>query len=1202
MKQSLTRSLVIGFGFSLLLLLGSSVASYISIQTLLGSSDLVSHTYKVIAELDQVTRPIRDAESAQRGFIISNDPAYLDPFHGAFELSLSSLEDVKALTADNPVEQARCEKLRGFINGRFARMETLIDAKKNNNLINVADLQSGKEFMDSILTTTLLMKNTETALLSQRTARFDSLSRLTPLIILLASALAILIAIVFFIRVRKDIDEKTRIQQELEDKDRDISRRIDIIRSIAETVASGDYSGRINDVEKDDLGSLSSSLNKMTASLEKAFNDISENEWLQTGTARLGELLIGERSVWDLAHRALDEMVNYTGSSVGAFYFVSEKETLDFSAGYAFDPGVNRQQIRFGQGIAGECAQNKKEIEITDVSKGDLQVSYATGNIMPSGILAFPVLFENTLLAVVEIGNLNPFTRRDKLYLRNVAENIGIVLNMARNRIRLQELLQETQAQTEELRAQHNELETMNAEMEAQTEKLQVSEEELKVQQEELMQTNRELEERSKLLEEKNELIGHRNQEIQKKAEELATSTRYKSEFLANMSHELRTPLNSILLLSRLMAENKDQNLNRDQVEYAQVIQSSGNGLLELIDEILDLSKIEAGRMQLEYEFIKTEELPASLKSLFSPLAKEKKINFAIYTDPSVPAEIETDRMRVEQVLKNLLSNAFKFTSEGSVELNIKPDTANDPRFIIFEVRDTGIGIPEDKQALIFEAFHQADGSTKRKFGGTGLGLSISRELTRLLNGDLSVRSTEGEGSIFTFRLPVNRLFLTEKEKLSQPAATPGNINRPPIVQQEFPKPRLTVTHIPEDIPDDRESIGQDDKVILIVEDDTYFAKALLDFTRKQNYKGIVAVRGDTGIQLARTYNPRGILLDIQLPVRDGWEVMEELKRDPKTRHIPVHIMSSFEAKKESLKKGAVDFISKPVAFEQMPEIFKKIESTLNGETASKVLIVEENTRHAKALRYYLETHGIAPEIAGTVEESIQLLLQEKPHCVILDMSTPDPAGYEKLEGLKSTAGLENIQVILFTGKNFSRTEEHRIRQYADSIVIKTAHSYERILDEVSLFLHIVDQKNKPRDSAPMEKLGALDDVLRNSRVLIADDDVRNIFSLTKVLEQHKMKVIPAIDGKEALEMLQANPGVNIILMDMMMPEMDGYESIRKIRQMPAFRNLPIIAVTAKAMAGDREKCISAGASDYISKPVDIDQLISLLRIWLYER
>ncbi|MDP4249591.1 MAG: response regulator [Bacteroidota bacterium] len=1200
MKQSVTRNLIIGFGFSLLLLLGSSIASYFSISNLLNSTNWVTHTYKVISELDQVIAPVRNAEVAQRGFIISSDPSYLEPFHGAFQESLNALERVKSMTTDNAEEQANCERLRGYINIRFARLETLIDAKKSNGPVTMEQLQAGSEYMDSIQATVLLMKNSETSLLAKRTVRFDSFSNVTPVIILIASGLSILVAILFFVRVRKDIDEKTRLQLDLENKDRDIARRVDVILGIAETISSGDYSVRVNDQEKDDLGNLSAALNKMAHSLETSFKTISDKEWLQAGSARLSETVMGEQPIPELTKNILDAVVAYTNSSVGALYLASHGNVLDFSAGYAFDPSLSQKQIQYGQGIAGECALGKKGIEMTDISRTELQITYATGAIKPSSVYAFPLIFEDQLLGIIELGSLNAFSDRDKLYLSNAALNVAVALNTAKSRFRLQELLEETQAQTEELQSQHNELEVMNAEMEAQTEKLQVSEEELKVQQEELMQTNRELEERSKLLEEKNELISHRNQEIQKKAEELALSTRYKSEFLANMSHELRTPLNSILLLSRLMAENKDQNLSPDQVEYAQVIQSSGNGLLELIDEILDLSKIEAGRMQLEYGFFSIQEIIGDIRMLFDPLAKEKNLAFNIQTDPEVPAELETDKMRMEQVIKNLLSNAFKFTRDGSIELNIKPDAEKDSRFILFEVKDTGIGIAADKQALIFEAFQQADGSTKRKFGGTGLGLSISRELARLLNGDLYVRSKEGKGSVFTLRLPVCRISSPAREGKHQSGIATVNPGIKPDAFS-FPEHKLTVTDIPKDIPDDREDILPDDKVILIIEDDTHFAKALLEFTRKQQYKGIVAVRGDTGIQLAKAFNPRGILLDIQLPVRNGWEVMEELKADSKTRHIPVHIMSSFEARKESLSKGAVDFINKPVAFEKMPEIFRRIELALN-QGPSKVLIVEENPKHARALGYFLGTYGIQAEFAETLDESIRALQKEKVNCVILEMGTTEQNNYEKLEKVKLTPGLEHLPVILFTSKNFSRTEEQRIRQYADSIVIKTAHSYERILDEVSLFLHIVDQKDKSKNNqTPMEKLGALDEVLKNKNVLVADDDVRNIFSLTKVLEQHKMKVIPAIDGKDALDMLQANPEVNIVLMDMMMPEMDGYESIRKIRNIPAFRTLPIISVTAKAMTGDREKCISAGASDYISKPVDIDQLISLLRIWLYE-
>ncbi|HEY4936411.1 MAG TPA: response regulator, partial [Puia sp.] len=853
-------------------------------------------------------------------------------------------------------------------------------------------------------------------------------------------------------------------------------------------------------------------------------------------------------------------------------------------------PETDRKKIRFGEGIVGEVALTQKEIFLEKTSGSPLQISYATGSLKPLSIYAIPVSFGKKLIGVIELGSLHSYSERDRQFFRSASYIIGIAINTAQNKARLQEVLEQVQAQAVELQTQHKE-------MEVQTKKLQVSEEELKVQQEELLQTNRELEERSKLLEEKNELIAHRNRDIHKKSEELAQSTRYKSEFLANMSHELRTPLNSILLLSRLMAENKDKTLSKDLVEYAQVIQSSGNGLLELIDEILDLSKIEAGKMELDYSYLPLSEVIADMRMMFGPVAREKGLQFLFEEDPEMVTEIETDKMRLEQILKNLLSNAFKFTKTGNVSMHIKRDPQHDDRFILFEVADTGIGIPEDKQGLIFEAFQQADGSTKRKYGGTGLGLSISRELSRLLNGEIYVKSVEGEGSLFTLRVPVQRILPNEEIQvdLKQPAAYIQKDE--PLLNR--PNNKLTLSEIPKSIPDDRDNILPDDKTILIIEDDTHFAGALLNFTRSQQYKGIIAVRGDEGVRLAKTYHPMAILLDIQLPVRNGWEVMDDLKKDSVTRHIPVHIMSSFESKKESITRGAVDFINKPVALEQMAEIFQKIEAVLNHEN-SKVLIVEENPKHAQALSYYLGSFQVQSSIAKSIPESISALKKNEVNCVILDMGMPEMRNYDNLEIIKSTPGFENIPIIVFTGKSLSKTEEQRIRQYADTIVIKTAHSYQRILDEVSLFLHIMDQQHKTKPTSGMERLGFLDEVLKNKTVLLADDDVRNIFSLTKILEQHKMRIIPAIDGKEAFEMIQANPQVNIVLMDMMMPEMDGYESIRKIRQMPAFKNLPIIAITAKAMAGDREKCIQAGASDYISKPVDMDQLISLLRIWLY--
>ncbi|EEI93146.1 response regulator receiver domain protein [Sphingobacterium spiritivorum ATCC 33300] len=719
------------------------------------------------------------------------------------------------------------------------------------------------------------------------------------------------------------------------------------------------------------------------------------------------------------------------------------------------------------------------------------------------------------------------------------------------------------------------------------------------MQQEELLQSNQELEERSKLLEEKNHLIAERNLEIQEKAEELALSTKYKSEFLANMSHELRTPLNSILLLSRLMSENTEENLNEDQIESAKVIQSSGTSLLSLIDEILDLSKIEAGKMELEYQHVRLSDVTQELNSLFAPIVKEKSLDLNIVVQPDLDSTIETDRLRLDQVLRNLLSNAIKFTSKGSITLTITEEQSNRNN-IVFAVKDTGIGIAEEKQKIIFEAFQQADGSTRRKFGGTGLGLSISREIARLLGGEIRLQSKENEGSIFSLIIPKSKqttvISPATDELIAIISSDVEEVNA--LVAEEASS--YVVLDIPAEVEDDRNNITQQDKVILIVEDDTNFAKALLKYTRQQNYKGIVVVRGDIAAEFAEKYKPLAILLDIQLPVKDGWQVMDELKNNPVTRPIPVHMMSSLKMKKESLLKGAIDFINKPIAMEQIGGMFKKIEEALT-RYPKKVLIVEENPKHATALSYFLSNFNIASEIKSNVKDSVEALTSDAVNCVILDMGIPDKTGYETLEAIKKNEGLENLPIIIFTGKNLSKAEETKIKQYADSIVIKTAHSYQRILDEVGLFLHLVEEKNADQRQKKTNKLGSLNEVLSNKKVLIADDDVRNIFSLSKALEKYQMKVISAIDGKEAIQQLKNNPDISIVLMDMMMPEMDGYETIRLIRQSPQYAKLPIMAVTAKAMTGDREKCIIAGASDYISKPVDTDQLLSLLRVWLYE-
>jgi signal transduction histidine kinase/CheY-like chemotaxis protein len=1002
-------------------------------------------------------------------------------------------------------------------------------------------------------------------------------------------------------RVRNDHYERYLMQKELQRKDISINRRIGIIQNIADKISGGNYEIRITEEGKDTLGSLSDSLNKMAESLQYSFGQLSAKEWLQKGVVDLNEKMMGETDMKKLTAAIIEFVCIYTQSQVGALYVQENAETLRLYSSYAFQDDGSRTIIDTGSGLIGQCSKSGKPAILKDIDEGFISVSYASAEVKPRNVIIFPVFHDKTVNGVIELASIYEYSPNHLAFIENVSDNIGIVINSARNRQKLQELLEETQAQSEELHAQHSELQSLNAELEGQTEKLQSSDEELRVQQEELLMTNQELEERTRLLEDKNQLILERNIEIQTKAEQLALSTKYKSEFLANMSHELRTPLNSILLLSGLMANNEKKNLSEEHIEYAKVIQSSGNGLLALIDEILDLSKIEAGKMDLHYEPVYISEMTDTLRGMFNPVAKDKNITLNIHVAQGMPETIQTDKMRLEQVIRNLLANALKFTpSGGEVTVNFYQPSTNTGHIAI-SVKDTGIGIAKEKQQVIFEAFQQEDGSTRRKYGGTGLGLSISRDLIRLLKGDIGLISEAGEGSEFIITIPVER-------PMADHADLTGTDQFAPLMKP-LPAP---ITHgqeisaIPETAeetePDDRKNISSVDKVVLIIEDDQAFAKILLDFTRSNGYKGIIAHRGDEGIEYARKYRPTGIMLDIELPVKNGWEVMELLKNDPLTKNIPVHVMSSYPPEKGKLGKNSSEFLNKPVEFEKIREIFQKFnQSTLRS--SRKVLIIEENSIHSKALAYFLENYELKTVIKTNVEDCISALLQKGVECVILEMGNLDQENFSRIGEVKKVPGLEQIPVIVFTTKNLTKAEEFRLKEFADSIVVKTAHSYQRILDEVTLFLHVVEEKSQNEKKAgPNKKTGALKEVLENRTVLITDDDVRNIFSLTKALEAFNMNVLSAMDGKEALQQLKENPKVDIILMDMMMPEMDGYETIMHIRKNPSFKYTPVISITAKAMAGDREKCIVAGASDYISKPVDIDQLLSLLRVWLYDK
>jgi len=1185
MKDNFKRNLIVSSAISITILIISSTASYISIQNLLESNRQVSHTQEVIYNLNESVNVMTEAQNSMRGFLLTGKTGFLEFAEDGEPRAKNYLAKVAELTVDNSSQQKNINEVKPIVSEFFRFLDAKIEDRKMGRPVIADNLNRGRELMSEIRRIFKRLEAHEQQLLKERSSNSNKYGSFSLVLIVVAAMIAILISAIFFYRILNDFRQRKSLQLELQQKDAETAKRIDVISNIAEQISEGNYQIRADETQSGALGTLGDSLNNMANSLDNSFQLLSEKEWLQSGIAQLNDVMIGEKSLRELTKDVIAFLAVYTGSNAGAIYLVDGDE-LKAVSGYSFIPGKKRVMLKVGEGLTGQAVASGKLLELKSLSESDIRISYALGEVKPAHVVAMPVI-DTKVEGAVELASTRRYTRLEIEYLNAVSNNIGIALKAAQNRAKVQELLEETQAQSEELRVQHTELESMNAELETQTEKLQASEEELRVQQEELQQTNEELAERSVLLEEK-------NTEIQKKSEDLENSTRYKSEFLANMSHELRTPLNSILLLSRLLSENNDKNMNVEQIEFSKVIHSSGNGLLALIDEILDLSKIEAGKMDLEFLDIATTEITSNLKDLFSEVAKAKNIEFKIAAE-NAPLVIKTDKMRLEQILKNLISNAIKFTSKGSVTLEIKKDPANE-KTICFIVKDTGIGIPREKQPLIFEAFQQADGSTKRKYGGTGLGLSISRELAKLLHGEISVKSAVDEGSEFTLCIPVSGYFIpktTEKnsaEILSAPIET----------KVEAYNSKYISNVIPDEVPDDRETIIEKDKIILIVEDDINFAKSLLEYTRKRGYKGIVSVRGDHALNLALVYKPAGILLDIQLPMKSGWEVMEELKNNTQTKHIPVHIMSSHKLRQESLLKGAVNFLDKPVAFEQMPEVFKRIETIINKEY-QKVLIIEDNPKHAKALAYFLETHNINSEIKSEVSEGVDALQKTGVDCVILDMGIPDQQAYAILDKVKKTTGMENLPVIVFTGKSLSIKEELKIKKYADSIVVKTAHSYQRMLDEVSLFLHLVENRddNGKKDN---KTLHLLNNILQDKTVLVVDDDVRNIYSLTKALEVLKMKVVTAIDGKEALKALDEHKDVDVVLLDMMMPNMDGYETAKRIREKSKFKTLPVIAVTAKAMTGDREKCINAGASDYITKPVDIDQLMSLLRVWLYDK
>jgi CheY-like chemotaxis protein/HAMP domain-containing protein len=1019
-----------------------------------------------------------------------------------------------------------------------------------------------------------------------------------------------------------------------------LTTQLRAISEVSQAVTQGDLTRTVAVEAEGEVAELKDTINQMIGNLAETTRANQDQDWLNSNMARFTGMLQGERDLETVSRLIMSQLTPLVGAQHGAFFLMESPgdEGDDFElrliATYGYRQRKNvPMRFKVGEGLVGQSALELEPILVTQAPEDYVRITSGLGESAPVNLIVLPVLFEDQVRAVIELASFQRFTPVQQTFLEQLCESIGVVLNTIQANMRTEELLeqsqqltQELQSQSEELQAQQEELQQSNKELEEQAASLKASEELLQTQQEELQQSNEELEEKAQQLEEQNRRIEIKNREIElaraaleEKAEQLALSSSYKSEFLANMSHELRTPLNSLLILAKLLAENPDGNLTGKQTEFADTIYSAGSDLLDLINDILDLSKVEAGRMAVNVGEVRVSDLREFVERSFGPVAEDNGLGFEIEVrGANVPPTIETDEKRLQQVLKNLLSNAFKFTERGGVTLRIglaegrqfaSEALARADAVVELSVVDTGSGIPHDKLRLIFEAFQQADGTTSRRYGGTGLGLSISREIARLLGGEIHVQSTVGEGSTFSLFLPT-RFQPHEhppREELTQDAvvfpAEPADAAAPaPATTDGSQLPELDpALLLPTDVGDDRDDIQQGDRVVLIVEDDADLARTELEIARGRGFKGIVALRGDSGLALAHEFSPDAIILDMKLPVMDGWTVLDHLKHHPETRHIPVHIVSAGDGKQNALKAGAVAFVEKPISREGLEETFGSIRSFIDRDVRRLLLVEDDESQRNSVVELIGSGDDVEVTAVGSSEEALEALERGPFDCIVLDLKLPKTGGFDLLERIKEDERFTSIPVIVYTGKQLTRKEETKLRRFSEAIVIKDASSPERLLDETSLFLHRVERKLPAAKRRILEQLHSAEDVFKDRRILIIDDDVRNVFALTSVLEAHGMEVIYAENGKDGIEALRLNPDIDLVLMDIMMPELDGHETTRAVRADEGFQQLPIIALTAKAMKGDREKAIASGASDYITKPVDTDQLLSLMRVWLYK-
>ena len=1124
-----------GFAAAIVAVFIITFFSQLSLENRTASNARATHTLNVLSALQDLGSAVKDAETGQRGFLLTGEESYLAPYNDARAAFPGELANIRKLTTDNPRQQERLGVLERVTAAKFDELQETIDLKRagrSDAALAVVRTDRGKETMDRMRETIAAMANEEQSLLAQHNREWQDAAAFSLLVSWSGSA-----ALLFLITVSAYLTSRD-------------------VRSKA--------------VEA----------------------------WVKAGHAGLSARMQGEQRLEVLGDNILSFLAGYLNAQVGAIYIAEGQKQFRRHASFAIPQQAGAADvIRPGDGLLGQAAKEGRVLDVRDVPENYLPVVSSLGRATPAHLLIAPASVNSVVNAVIELGFLHAGYPSDLELLQRVSESIAMAVSSSKDRTRLEELLRETQSQAEELQTQQEELRVSNEELEQQSNVLRDSQVRLETQQAELEQTNVQLEEHTQMLASQNDDLNAARNDLLANASALERSNQFKSEFLANMSHELRTPLNSSLILAKLLADNPSSNLTEEQVKFARNIYSAGNDLLELINDILDLSKIEARQIDVARENVDVHQLVDNMVQTFRPIAGQKAVGFEINVAEQCPAALNTDSQRLRQILRNLISNALKFTIKGRVRLEVfvpDPQTTGTD-WIGFAIEDTGIGIAPEQQDIIFEPFRQADGTTNRRFGGTGLGLSISRELAALLGGRIDLRSQSGIGSTFTLLLPqtMPEPAKPQQQRPAPPAQRPTRASQPARARNVASTTRIGTAARAENTTKPRSA-----RTLLIVEDDAEFANALATLAASLQFDCVIAATADEAIDIALHQVPTAIVLDIHLPDHTGLTVLDRLKHDPATRHIPVQVISGSDYTQTALEMGAANFLLKPVDKERLLAALADLErkSALDERA---VLIVEDNAIQRDSIQHLLQSEHVRAVAVASASDALQELQRTTFDCMVLDLALPDASGYELLEKMASDESYSFPPVIVYTARSLSATEEQQLRRYSKSIIIKGARSPERLLDEVTLFLHRVEASLPAEQQRMLRVARSRDSVFENRQILLVEDDVRNVFAITRVLEPHGAKLEIARNGREALAALARNPGIELVLMDIMMPEMDGIEAMQAIRSQPALANLPIIALTAKAMPDDRQRCLDAGANDYITKPIDIGKLLSLLRIWM---